>query len=177
MIGEENIREKSFFRTLYAMKMIQKIHLLVCLSLALVVNSCDYLATEEYYTYTKNDGYNESYILWNDSSRCGAIICDTTIKFDGLKLLFPSDNSTIKGYYETYYKPVRNEKSEKREIVDSVKNYAWYFDVNESDNRIEENSFTILYFLNDNTIVVVDTLYRKKEQITIIDRLPLPKLH
>jgi hypothetical protein len=112
--------------------------------------------------------------LWGDSSRCGLTICDTTIKFDGLKLFFPSDKSAIKGYCETYYVPIRNDK---REIVDSVANCGWHFDITENDPRIAENSFTILYMLNGNALVFVDTLFRKKEKITILDQLPLPKLH
>lgn len=155
------------------MNMVQKIHLLASLGLVFMLNSCD-LGTREYYTYTANDGYNETYCLWDDSSRCGVIISDTTIKFDGLKLIFPSDNSAIKGYCEIYYLPVRNDK---REIVDSVANCGWFFDIKENDYKIQENSFTIINMLNGTKVVLVDTLFRKKEKITLIDRLPLPKLH
>jgi hypothetical protein len=155
------------------MKKTQQTYLLLGLSLAFLFSSCDF-GTREYYTYTTNDGYNEIYFLWGDSSRCGLTICDTTIKFDGLNLFFPSDKSAIKGYCETYYVPIRNDK---REIVDSVANCGWHFDITENDPRIAENSFTILYMLNGNALVFVDTLFRKKEKITILDQLPLPKLH
>lgn len=156
------------------MKKIKTIYLLLCLSLSLIFNSCDF-GSEEYYTYTTSEAYNETYINWfGDSSRCGVIINDTMLNFDGLKLYFPSNKSTTKAYCETYYLPIKNEK---REIVDSVKNCGWYFDIPENDYRVKENSFAILYFMNGNRKVLEDTLYRKKEKITLIDKLPLPKLH
>lgn len=141
--------------------------------MVVLLGSCDF-GGSEYYTYSTNDGYNEIYFLWGDSSRCGVTICDTSIKFDGLKLFFPSDNSSIKGYCETYYLPIKNNK---RELVDSTKTCGWHFDLTENDYRIKENPFTIIYMYSGKKIVLVDTLFRKKEEITLIDKLPLPKLH
>ncbi len=155
------------------MKTNQKIYLSVYAALVLILNSCGF-GESEYYTYTTNDGYNEIYFLWADSSKCGVTICDTTIKFDGLKLFFTFDNSTVNADCEKYFSHIKNDK---REIVDSVENCAWYFNIPENDSRIKENSFATLYLLNGKAIVLVDTLYRKKEKITIIDQLPLPKLH
>lgn len=141
--------------------------------MVVLLGSCDF-GTSEYYTYTTNDGYNEIYFLWGDSSRCGVTICDTNIQFDGLKLFFPSDKSSIKGSCEIYYLPIKNSK---REVVDSTKTCGWHFEITESDYRIEENPFTIIYMYSGKSIVLVDTLFRKKEEITLIDQLPLPKLH
>lgn len=141
--------------------------------MVILIGSCDF-GTSEYYTYTTNDGYNEIYFLWGDSSRCGVTICDTSIQFDGLKLFFPSDKSTIKASCEIYYLPIKNSK---REVVDSTKTCGWHFEITENDYRIKENPFTIIYMYSGKSIVLVDTLFRKKEEITLIDQLPLPKLH
>jgi hypothetical protein len=98
------------------LKKTHKTKIFVYLVLVVLLGSCDF-GGSEYYTYSTNDGYNEIYFLWGDSSRCGVTICDTSIKFDGLKLFFPSDNSSIKGYCETYYLPIKNNK---RELVDII---------------------------------------------------------
>lgn len=155
------------------MKISSKKQLFVCICVLLLMYSCDFVY-KEYYNYTSNDGYNEAYILWNDSSRCGLIINDTTLIYDEVNLVFPSDNSNYKGYCEKYFKNIRNDKDE---IIDSAEFCAWYFDIQEKDPKLDENTFAILHVLNHSAQVSVDTLYRKKEIVTLLDRIPLPKMH
>jgi len=146
---------------------------LLLIYISFLLNSCN-LATKYYYVYTANDGYNENYFLWVDSTKCGLTINNTSLHFDELKIYFPSNQSSIQAYCETYLKYVDNNMGE---IVDSVETCDWYFDLNENDLRVEENPYTLLYITQQNTTILLDTLYRKRNQLTWFDRIPLPKLH
>lgn len=101
-------------------------------------------------------------------------IKDSSIKYDELKLYFPSDNSSITNHCEPYYNYIRDSS---RLIVDSVELCANYFKIREDDPRILDNDHVILNIYMRNTLIKRDTLFREKVTQTFLDRLPLPKLH
>lgn len=156
----------------FTMKTIQKINISLIICLTFLFGSCD-LSTDEYYKYS-NNSENEIYFLWGEPSRCGVTFNDTTIKYDALRLYFPSDKSNINSHCETYYDLIRDTN---RVIVDSVEMCHYCFKITENDPRIIDNEYVIMYINYQNSIVRVDTMYRKKEKITFVDKLGLPKLH
>ena len=154
------------------MKTLLKINISFFIGLVLSLYSCD-MGTDEYYMYSNNADY-ETYFLWGEPSQCCPVIYDTTIKYDALKLFFPSDKSTINSHCETYYNPVKDTNGV---TIDSVQMCCDCFKIDENDPRVLDNKFVILNFIHKNAIIRVDTLHRTKEKITLLDKLPLPKLH
>jgi hypothetical protein len=155
-----------------AMKTIQKINISLFIVLTLLFGSCD-LSNDEYYIYS-NNSENEIYFLWPEPSQCGVTINDTSINYDALRLYFPSDKSSINSHCETYYNPIRDTNGVN---VDSVEMCDYCFKIAENDPRIIDNEYVIMYINYQNSIVRVDTMYRKKEKITFVDKLGLPKVH
>lgn len=152
-----------------------KFYSLFYLGLILAVSSCDF-STHEYYIYSnhKEGTLGEIYFLWSDSSQCGMTINDSSFQYDGFKLYFPSDKSTVNSHCESYYDYVRDSTDS---VIDSIEQCANYFKINEFDPRIEANELVLLYIFNRNSLVRIDTMFREKETQDFIDRLPLPKLH
>lgn len=129
---------------------------------------------EEHLTYTSNDGYNQSYFLWTDSNKCSITLQDSNLIYNKVEIYFPADQSIIAANCEPSIKYIDNNLGE---IIDSIETCAWYFHLSEKDFRFQNNSFCLLYIIQEDSTLHIDTLYRKEKKLTILDKIPLPKLH
>lgn len=155
-------------------KNVSKLNTWTYLILLLGLASCDFSA-DEYYEYSNNkDENHEIYLHWRNSAECAMTIFDTTVVYDAVQLHFPSDKSSFQNQCETYYMYI----SDRSDItIDSVKKCMEYFEIPENDARILSNDLVLLHFTAKNSLVHVDTLFRKKITRNFIEQLPLPKLH
>lgn len=137
-----------------------KLYCLFYLGLILAVSACDF-STHEYYIYSnhKEGTLGEIYFLWSDSSQCGMTINDSSFQYDGFKLYFPSDKSTVNSHCESYYDYVRDSTDS---VIDSVELCANYFTINEFNPRIKSNELVLLYIFKRNSLVRIDNMFRKK---------------
>lgn len=141
-----------------------------------IMFSCDF-STHEYWSYVKNKNSDKELRLsWMDDSSCFFIADDTTLLFDGIELIFPSDNSVVRdtgkeSYYQYYDDPYDTT------FLDSSLQWIYYLDLLETDKRISVNDSVHLNLFQGDKITQTETLYREKHVSRFIDRLPLWRMH
>ncbi|MCJ8289248.1 MAG: hypothetical protein HRT58_08240 [Crocinitomicaceae bacterium] len=141
-------------------------------SLFLALASCDF-STHEYILYVAHQNSQDEVRLgWGIDSSCYISVSDTTLDFDNVEIVFPSDNSILNSERISYY---TREYIDQVLQEDSTLHWSYQLDFEENDARVLANDSIFARIRLGNRLLKKITLYKKKTESRFIDRLGIPK--